>query len=191
MLRQISLGMVGLVVGGILTIVGFVAYFILDNATLNLIGFFYGIPILLGGLALKASELEPAPYSQPTSEAIVALRDRQATATQTQIRKDVTRFRYGQSAHLDTSLKALKLSPTDEECPILQNIREEETDGAYTLVLQFESPFFPAQAWKDKEQKLTGFFGPGVRVEVNALDDELVDVALIATPEASETPVAA
>jgi hypothetical protein len=183
--------MVGLVVGGILTLIGFVAYFILDNATLNLVGFFYGIPILLGGLALKASELEPTPYSQPTSEAIGALRDRQATATQTQIRKDVTRFRYGQRAHLDTSLKALKLSPTDEECPILKSIREEETDGAYTLVLQFESPFFPAQAWKDKEQKLTGFFGPGVRVEVNALNDELVEVALIATPETSEPPVTA
>jgi hypothetical protein len=191
MLRQISLAMVGLVVGGILTIVGFIAFFILDNATLNLIGFFYGIPILLGGLALKAAELEPAPYAPPTADEIVALRDRQATATQTQIRKDVTRFRYGQRAHLDTSLKALKLSPTDEECPMLKNIREEDIDGAYALVLQFESPFFPAPAWKDKQQKMTGFFGPGVRVEVNALDEEVVEIALIANPETSETPVAA
>jgi uncharacterized Tic20 family protein len=39
MLRQISLGAVGLVVGGILTLVGFVAY-ATDNPTLNLVGFF-------------------------------------------------------------------------------------------------------------------------------------------------------
>jgi hypothetical protein len=191
MLRQTSLGVVGLVVGGILTIIGFIAYFILDNATLNLVGFFYGIPILLGGLALKAAELEPTPYSEPPSTEIVALRDRQSTTTQTQIRKDVTRFRYGQRVHLDTSLQALGLSPTDEECPILKNIREEDIDGAYTLVLQFESPFFPASDWKDKEQKMTGFFGPGVQVKVTALDEELVDVAIIATPQASEISAAA
>ncbi len=47
MLRQTSLGMLGLSVGGILTLVGFVAYFT-NQATLNLAGFFYGIPLLLG-----------------------------------------------------------------------------------------------------------------------------------------------
>lgn len=75
MLRQTSLGMLGLIVGGILTIVGLAAY-VLDNSTLNLVGFFYGIPLLLGGLALKAAELTPVPFSQPTSAEIVSLRDR-------------------------------------------------------------------------------------------------------------------
>ena len=54
MLRKLSLARVGLTVGGILTIIGFVAYAV-DNPTLNLAGFFYGVPILLGGLALKAA----------------------------------------------------------------------------------------------------------------------------------------
>ena len=40
MLGGISLGTLGLTVGSILTITGFVAYF-MDNATLNLVGFFY------------------------------------------------------------------------------------------------------------------------------------------------------
>lgn len=187
MLRQISLGTVGLTVGGILTLIGFVAYFVLDNATLNLVGFFYGIPLLLGGLALKAAELEPAPYTQPTPPDVVALRDRQATSTQTQIRKDVTRFRYGQPAHLDTSLEALGLSPSDEERPFLSGIREVATDGAYTLVLEFDSPMIPLETWKQKQGKLTSFFGPGVRVEVEPAPEERIDVSLIATPQDSQT----
>ena len=43
MLRQTSLGSLGLTIGGGLTIVGFYAYFS-GNSTLNLVGFFYGIP---------------------------------------------------------------------------------------------------------------------------------------------------
>src|SRR4028118_415972 len=98
MLRQISLGKLGLIVGGILTLVGFVAY-ATNNPTLNLAGFFYGIPLLLGGLALSAAELPPVPCQQ-TSPDIVALREQQATPTQNQVRLDVTRYRYGQDAHL-------------------------------------------------------------------------------------------
>ncbi len=181
-LRQTSLGTVGLSVGGVLTIVGFYAYFT-DQPTLNLVGFFYGIPLLLGGLALKASELEPVPYSQPTPPDIVALRDREATATQTQIRKDVTRYRYGQRVHLDSSLEALGLSPLDEECPDLIAIREEETDGAYTLVLEFASPYIAYDVWEQKQEKMTNFFGPGVEVVLNQAGEEVVDVAIIATPQ--------
>ncbi|MDX2229032.1 MAG: DUF2854 domain-containing protein [Leptolyngbyaceae cyanobacterium bins.349] len=186
MLRQTSLGTLGLTVGGCLTVVGFVAYFVLDNATLNLVGFFYGIPLLLGGLALKAAELEPVPYTQPTAPEVVALRDRQGTATQNQIRQDVTRYRYGQPAHLDTSLEALGLSPTDEERPTLSGIRETATDGAYTLVLEFESPLISMETWKQKQEKLTTFFGPGVRVGLNPLPEDRIEVALIAAPAASE-----
>jgi Protein of unknown function (DUF2854). len=62
MLRQISLANLALVVGGIIAAVGFGAYFT-DQPTLNLAGFFYGIPLLLGGLALKAAELEPVVFT--------------------------------------------------------------------------------------------------------------------------------
>lgn len=186
MLRQTPLGMLGLTIGGLLTVVGFVAYF-LDNATLNLVGFFYGIPLLLGGLALKAAELEPVPYMQPTSSSVLALREQQATATQNQIRKDVTRYRYGQRAHLDSSLQALGLSPTDEERPTLIGLQETETAGAYTLVLRFDSPLFPLEVWQQKQDKLTSFFGPGIRVALSQAEPEQIDLALIAVPQASES----
>ncbi len=189
MLRQTSLGTLGLTIGGILTVMGFVAYFILDNATLNLVGFFYGIPLLLGGLALKAAELEPVPFSQPTPPEVLALREQQATDTQNQIRKDVTRFRYGQPAHLDSSLEALGISAIDEERPMLAGIREVTTEGAYTLVLEFDSPMIPMETWLQKQDKMTTFFGPGVRVQVQPLADDRVEVAIItapATPAATE-----
>ncbi|MBD2020747.1 DUF2854 domain-containing protein [Leptolyngbya sp. FACHB-36] len=181
MLRQTSLGTLGLSVGGVLTVVGFWAYFT-GNATLNLAGFFYGIPVLLGGLALKASELRPVPFTQPTPDPIVALRDQQATPTQTQIRKDVTRYRYGQDAHLDSSLSHLGLSPTDEERPVLVGLREQDTNGAYTLVLEFKSPLMPFEVWQRKQEKMTQFFGPGVTVNLSPLENDRVDVALISTP---------
>lgn len=184
MLRQISLASLGLVVGSLLTLVGFIAY-ATGNATLNLAGFFYGIPILLGGLALKAAELKPIPLSQPTSPEVIALRDRTATPTQNQIRKDVTRYRYGQQAHLDESLERLGLSPTDEERPLLIGLQERAIDDAYSLILEFDSPFISLETWQDKREKLEKFFGPGIRADISQPSDKRIDVALIALPQAS------
>lgn len=178
MFRKISLANVGLIIGIPLTLVGFVAY-ARGNATLNLAGFFYGIPIVLGGLALKAAELKPIPYLESTSEATITLRNQQATPTQNQIRKDVTRFRYGQQAHLDTSLEYIGLSPTDEERPNLQGIREEDRNGSYTLVLLFHSPQIPWETWQSKQEKMTKFFGPGVRIELQQPWSDYVEVALV------------
>lgn len=186
MLRQTSLGTLGLSIGGILALMGFVAY-ATDNPTLNLVGFFYGIPLFLGGLALKASELKPIPLSQPTPASVLKLRELQATSTQNQIRQDVTRYRYGQKAHLDSSLESLKLSPSDEERPLLVGLRETEVDGAYTLVLEFESPLIPIETWQQKREKIEKFFGPGIRVNVTQSEEDQVDVALIATPQATSS----
>jgi hypothetical protein len=185
MLPKTSLGTLGLVIGSILTFVGFVAYG-QGNATLNLAGFFYGIPLLLGGLALKAAELKPVPFSQPTPPSIMALREQQATTTQNQIRKDITRYRYGQDAHLDSSLSHLGMSPTDEERPVITGLRETSVDGAYTLILEFDSPLIPFEVWQKKREKMETFFGPGLRVEVNQPSlDNRVEVSLIATPSPS------
>lgn len=184
MLRQTSLGTLGMTVGGLLTVVGFVAYGS-GNATLNLAGFFYGIPLLLGGLALKAAELKPVLLSQPTPLSVLALREQQATVTQNQIRKDITRFRYGQDAHLDSSLSHLGLSPTDEERPVIKGLRETEVDGAYALVLEFESPLIPLEVWQQKREKMESFFGPGLRIELTEPEPNRVDLAMIVTPEKS------
>ncbi|MEO1392904.1 MAG: DUF2854 domain-containing protein [Cyanobacteria bacterium J06634_5] len=176
MMRKIPLGTVLLVVGAILTAMGFVAY-AQENATLNLVGFFYGVPILLGGLALRAAELEPVPYTTLTSDAVIALRD-QATQTQTQVRKDVTRYRYGQEAHLDETLERLGLSPNDTQRPVLSGLHEEQRDGAYTLVLEFDSPYVPIEKWEEKQSKIEAFFGPGITAEISQPEDKKVALAM-------------
>lgn len=179
MLSKISLASVGLVVGLSLTIMGFIAY-ATQSATLNLAGFFYGIPVLLGGLALKAAELKPIPFSEPTPENILVLREKQATATQNQLRKDVTRYRYGQEAHLDDSLQRLGLSPTDEERPLLMSIKETEIDGNYTLIFEFDSPLISFDIWQEKTEKIEKFFGPGIKVQLSQKEDQKIDLALVA-----------
>jgi hypothetical protein len=183
MFGRFSLGSIGLVVGGLLTITGFYAYFS-GNSTLNLIGFFYGIPVLLAGFALKASELKPVPQAESVPE-VLQLRSQQATSTQNQIRQDVTRYRYGQEAHLDSSLEHLGLSPSDEERPLLTSVREEAIDGAYALILNFESPLIKFDTWQQKQEKMERFFGPGLRVDLKQLPQDEVEVALISTSSLS------
>ncbi|KAB8319480.1 DUF2854 domain-containing protein [Tolypothrix campylonemoides VB511288] len=179
MLRQFSLGTLGITIGSILTIMGFAAY-AADYATLNLAGFFYGIPLLLGGLALKANELKPVPFSQPTTPQVLALRNQQATSTQNQIRLDITRYCYGQDGHLDKALSFLKLGSTDDERPVVTGLRETEINGAYTLILEFDSPLVPIDVWQQKQEKMTSFFGPGVEVKVTQPEPERIELALIA-----------
>ncbi|QYX33264.1 DUF2854 domain-containing protein [Sphaerospermopsis torques-reginae] len=180
MLGKISLGTLGLTLGSILTIVGFVAY-AADNATLNLVGFFYGFPLLLGGLALKANELKPIPFSQPTTESVLALRKQQATVTQNKIRTDITRFCYGQEAHLDRALTYLGLSPNDEERPVVTGLREIEVNGAYSLILEFDSPFIPLDIWLQKHEKMTKYFAPNVDVKITQPDEDRIELELITT----------
>ncbi|GGA19649.1 DUF2854 domain-containing protein [Okeania sp. KiyG1] len=182
MLGKTSLATVGLIVGGIISVIGTVAYFT-DHPTLNLAGFFYGIPLLLGGLALKAAELEPVNFTQPTTEEILTLREKQATPIQNQLRKDVTRYRYGQKVHLEESLNLLGLSPTDEETPILKGLREIDINDNYALVLEFSSPSIPLDTWLQKQDKLSSFFGPNIKAEVNQPTEGKIDLALITTPE--------
>jgi hypothetical protein len=178
MLGRISLGTLGLTIGTILTITGFVAYFV-DNATLNLVGFFYGFPLLLGGLALKANELKPVPFSQITTPSILELRNQQATVTQTKIRKDITRHCYGQKAHLDVALAYLGLSPTDEVRPIVTGLRETEINGAYTLILEFDSPLITFDTWQEKQEKMTKYFGPGVEVSIKQPTENYIELSLM------------
>ncbi|HLP89971.1 MAG TPA: DUF2854 domain-containing protein [Nostocaceae cyanobacterium] len=178
MLGRISLGTLGLSVGSILTIIGFIAY-AANNPTLNLVGFFYGFPLLLGGLALKANELQPIPFSQPTTPSVLALRKQQATITQNKIRKDITRYCYGQEAHLDRALEYLGLSPSDEERPIVTGLRETEINGAYTLILEFDSPFIPLETWLEKQEKMTKYFAPNVEVKITQPSEEKIELTLI------------
>jgi hypothetical protein len=186
-LNKISLASVGLYIGGILFVLGFWAY-AKGNSTLNLVGFFYGFPILLGGFAFKSSEVTPIPIIIPESATVLAVRKVAETPTQKQLRKDVTRYRYGIKAHLDEILEKLGMSPTDEERPLLVGLYEElsqdeDNKGAYSLVLRFRSPLMSFEFWQEKQDKLTRFFGPGIIAVVTELENKEVDLRLISQTE--------
>jgi hypothetical protein len=183
MIYKFSLATIGLTVGGIMTIAGIVAYFT-DYVTINLVGFSYGIPILLGGLAFKITELKPVPVTQPATAEVEALRSTQATSTQKQVFRDVTRYWYGQDAHLDSSLKKLGLSPNSQEEPQLKGVYEANIDGCYSLVLDFDSPHIPLETWQGKQAKIETFFGPGIRATIDSPQESMVQLALIAKPVA-------
>lgn len=190
MLRQFSLGTLGLLVGGVITIIGFVAY-ATDNPTLNLVGFFYGVPLVLGGLALKAAELEPIGFEPATTPELLELRSQQATSTQNQIIKDVTRYRYGQSTHLEPALESLGLMPKGEDAPKLQFLREENTAGQYTLILHFETDVVPFETWQTKRDRMEKFFGPGIKLAVTQPQTDVIELALTTTTSAASTIEAA
>ncbi len=177
MLGRISLASVGLVVGLILGVIGVIAY-AKGNATLNLVGFFYGLPLILGGFAFKSSEVTPVgPLVEPTPT-ILEARETQGTQIQKQLRQDVTKYRYGIKAHLDEVLGKLGLSPTDEERPVLVAFTEELIDGKYTVSLRFESPLISLEVWQGKEERLTRFFGPDIVAMVSQPEEKVIDLRL-------------
>jgi Protein of unknown function (DUF2854) len=188
MFGRFSLATTGLTVGGTMTIAAIIAY-IFENATINLIGFSYGIPILLGGLAFKITELKPLKETQPPTPDVVALREAQQTKTQQQVRKDVLRYWYGQDAHLDTALKKVGLGPPKDEQPVLTGFHEVAVDGFYALVLEFNSPGLSLETWHKRQPKIESYFGPGIRAEMTQIDEETVHLALISTPVAIAEPV--
>lgn len=164
--------------GTSLAVFGLVAY-ATDHPTLNLVGLFSGIPVLLGGLALKSSELPPVPWLQPPDVPSRTLRQTVATEVQQRLVKDVRRWRYGQKAHLESSLETLKLWSRDKP-PQLTGLREDDVQGRYQLTMRFQlGSDEESQAWLDKRDRLTRFFGPGLEAVVVVVDPHCIEVQLL------------
>ncbi|MGQ9838435.1 MAG: DUF2854 domain-containing protein [Cyanobacteriota bacterium] len=165
---------------------GFLNY---NDPTLNLIGIFAGIPLLLGGVTMKVVELKPVPALVPASTEVVQARNQQATEIQKQVRADITKYSYGANAHLESALEFLGLrGPLEADLPKVRGYQEELRDGRYTLVLLFESPAIPFEQWQESYQKkMQGFFGRDVEVQLEQLQENWVQLALIAQPASSTT----
>jgi hypothetical protein len=177
--------------GAFLTVIGSIAY-LGDNANLSLPTIFYGIPILLGGLALKSSELPP-PQRLTPPQALRELRQQPANAALAKLLADVTRWRYGQKAHLESSLEALKLWD-DDDPPQLLSVEELDIDGAYGLRLQFDCRGVAQGRWQDRQDRLGRFFGPGLSANLVQSAPGQVTLELLAAttkPSAPAEPSAA
>lgn len=189
-IRGFSLGNVVIAAGVVVTLASFAEYLSTnsggDSLNISGLGFVYGIPIFLAGAALKYAEIEPVPvYSTAAGE-----RAFQAKATETikKIKQDVTRHRYGDEAHLDTTVKKLGLVVPGKDYPQLQELRQEETeDGELAFTMVWQSIDTPYKMWADERRikKYETFFGPRVSAEVVKIDAEqrLVGIRLTTGPK--------
>jgi len=124
-IRGFSLGNFILLAGFVVTALSFAEYLGTaggDGLNVSGLGFVYGVPIMLGGAALKYAEINPVPcVSGPGAEAVF---EAKATETIQKIKQDVTRHRYGDEAHLDTSVRKLGLVVPGKDYPQLVELRE-------------------------------------------------------------------
>jgi hypothetical protein len=167
------------VAGATLSVIGWIGY-ATGNPNLSLPTIFYGIPILLGGLALKSSELPPPERLNPAS-AFKALRERPESEPLRKLLADVMRWRYGQKAHLESSLEVLKLWDEDEP-PQLEAVEELDHAGQYGLSLRFEAGAVPFERWQAQQERLGRFFGPGLRCELDPLPGGRFTLRLLPQP---------
>ncbi|MEB3200066.1 MAG: DUF2854 domain-containing protein [Synechococcaceae cyanobacterium] len=162
--------------GAALTVIGSVAY-LGDNANLSLPTIFYGLPILLGGLALKSSELPPAPRLVPPDQ-LRELRSLEASEPLRKLLSDVSRWRYGQKAHLESSLEALKLWDEDNP-PQLLAVEELQLPEGYGLRLEFAPNGVAAERWFALQDRLGRFFGKGLRAELDQPGPDRLNLRLL------------
>lgn len=192
-IRGFSLGNVVCLAGLVITVASFVDYLSDSDSGLSVsgLGFVYGIPVFLAGAALKYAEIDPVPVV--TTAAADAVFETAATETILKITQDVTRHRYGDEAHLDTTVKKLGLVVPGKDYPQLQELRKEVAPDGKNLVftMVWQSLDTPYKMWADERrvQKYTSFFGPNVTANVVKIDAEqrLVGIQLTTT---TQTPAA-
>jgi len=195
-IRGFSLGNLVIAAGVLITVASFAEYLSDTDSGLNVsgLGFVYGIPIFLAGAALKYAEIEPVPvYSTQAGEDCF---EAKATETIRKIKQDVTRHRYGDEAHLDTTVKKLGLVVPGKDYPQLQELRQEKLDnGELAFTMVWQSIDTPYKMWADERRikKYETFFGPGVTAEVVKIDAEqrLVGIRLTTIPKGGATAAAA
>lgn len=178
-----SPGSVVTVSGGVLTVVGAIAY-ATGSANLSLPTIFYGIPIFLGGLALKSSELPPAKRITPKAK---LRREREnAPEALTKLLGDVTRWRYGQKAHLESSLEALKLWD-DDQPPQLLEVEELNPSSGYGLRLRFQLNNVPLERWQARQERLGRFFAKDMTAELQMVEANCLDLVLVPASTSAAT----
>lgn len=173
------------IAGAALTVIGSIAY-VTDSPNLSIAGVFYGVPLLLGGLALKSSELPPVRRLTSAAE-MRELRGRPESEPLRRLLADVTRWRYGQKAHLESSLESLRLW-NDDDPPQLETIEELDLDGCYGLRLGFSTHGVPYERWQERLERLGRFFGPDLRAELTQPSPGTLSLCLIPTSASPSSP---
>lgn len=190
-IRGFSLGNLVIIAGVLITFLSFAEY-LSDSGSEGLnvsgLGFVYGIPVFLAGAALKYAEIDPVPvFSSAAGERVF---EAKATDTIQKIKQDVTRHRYGDEAHLDTTVKKLGLVVPGKDYPQLQELREDATpEGELIFTMVWQSLDTPYKMWADERrvQKYETFFGPGVSADIVKIDAEQRLVGIQLTTKSKES----
>jgi hypothetical protein len=176
-IRGFSLGNLVILGGILITVLSFSEY-LSDSGSEGLnvsgLGFVYGIPVFLAGSALKYAEIDPVPcFSTNEGEAIF---EAKGTEIIKKIKQDVTRHRYGDEAHLDTTVKKLGLVVPGKAYPQLRELRQEQDaeTGELAFTMIWQSLDTPYKMWADEKRrkKYESFFGPDVGAQVVKIDAE-------------------
>jgi hypothetical protein len=175
MQRLFSPGTLVTITGASLTVIGSLAY-VTEHPNLSLPTIFYGIPILLGGLALKSSELPPPERLTPPAQ-WRELREAPASEPLRKLLADVCRWRYGQKVHLESSLEALKLWD-EQDPPQLLSVEELSLPEGYGLNLTFATGGVAFPRWQACAERLGRFFGSGLHAELSQLTEDRLIVTL-------------
>merc|ERR1719201_523562 len=193
-IKGFSLATAALSVGAAITLYSFFAFFTSGGgggtASLSSLGFIYGIPIITLGAALAYAELQPVPVTYAgNEEEMEALFEAKANGAMRSIREDVTRHRYGDDAHLDTTTKALGLVEPGRPYPLLLELKlgmTEKDELCFAMVFQaLEAPF---SLWADERRvkKYQTFFGPNVDVDVVKVDKDNRVLAIVLATNGGE-----
>ena len=161
--------------GASLSLIGLTAYFT-DATNLGVPTFFYGVPIFLIGISLKTTEVPPA--IRVVSKAKFASERNKSPEELDNLIKDVTRWRYGQSCQLESSLRVLKLWDIDNP-PQLTEIEELVKDGNYGIRMRFKMEGVPLERWTNQKERLGRFFAKGLCAELFCPNPGEIDLTLL------------
>ena len=162
-----------IITGGSLSIIGMTAYFT-DSVNLSVPTFFYGVPIFLIGLALKTTEIPPVNLINKDNFSSNKFNRPEEL---TNLVKDVTKWRYGIQAHLESSLEALNLWNFDNP-PQLLELEEITKDEKNGLRMHFDINSVPKEDWIKKKDRIERFFAKGLESEL-IFDDNKTKLDLI------------
>ena len=82
--------------------------------------------------------------------------EKQGTEILKKIKQDVTRHRYGDEAHLDTTVKRLGLVIKGNAYPQLKEVREDvDENGKLIFTMVWESLETPFKMWNDADRKVS------------------------------------
>ena len=92
--------------------------------------------------------------------------------------KDVTRWRYGQSCQLESSLRVLKLWDIDNPPQVIE-VEELVKDGNYGVRMRFKMAGVPLERWNSKKERLGRFFAKGLCAELFCPTPGAIDLILL------------